>query len=51
VPPKRSPAAAAFIADHHLGQPDDGIERGAQLVAHAGDALAEASKQRSEALG
>src|SRR5262249_58241493 len=30
---------ARRIADHHLGQPDDGIERGAQLVAHTGDEL------------
>src|SRR5262249_23796368 len=30
---------ARRIADHHLGQPDDGVERGAQLVAHAGDEL------------
>ena len=28
-------AEARRIADHHLGQPDDGVERGAQLVAHA----------------
>ena len=27
------------VADHHLGQPDDGVERRAQLVAHAGDEL------------
>src|SRR5262249_7374466 len=27
------------VFDHHFGQPDDGIERGAQLVAHAGDEL------------
>jgi hypothetical protein len=32
-------AKARRIADHHLGQPDDGIERGAQLMAHAGDEL------------
>src|SRR5215472_10590737 len=32
-------AEARRIADHHLGQPDDGIERGAQLMAHAGDEL------------
>src|SRR2546422_11305329 len=25
------------VRDHHFGQPDDGIERRAQLVAHAGD--------------
>ena len=30
---------ARRIGDHHLGQPDDGIERRAQLVAHAGDEL------------
>ena len=27
------------MADHHVGQSDDGVERGAQLVAHAGDEL------------
>src|SRR5215469_9315154 len=27
------------VGDHHFGQPDDGIERRAQLVAHAGDEL------------
>src|SRR5262249_32014334 len=27
------------VRDHHSGQPDDGIERRAQLVAHAGDEL------------
>src|SRR5262249_53411058 len=27
------------IFDHHLGQSDDGVERRAQLVAHAGDEL------------
>ena len=27
------------IGDHHFGEPDDGIERGAQLVAHVGDEL------------
>ena len=27
------------VADHHLGQADDGVERGAQLMAHAGDEL------------
>src|SRR6266571_4461858 len=27
------------VRDHHFGQPDDGIERRAQLVAHAGDEL------------
>ena len=27
------------VGDHHLGQPDDGVERGAQLVAHAGEEL------------
>ena len=32
-------AEALRIAHHHLGQPDDGIERGTQLVAHAGDEL------------
>src|SRR5262249_20121149 len=30
-------AEARRIADHHLSQPDDGVERGAQLVAHAGE--------------
>src|SRR5262249_2249218 len=29
-------AEARRIFDHHLGEPDDGIERRAQLVAHAG---------------
>jgi len=32
-------AKARRIADHHLGQPDDGIERGAQLMAHAGERM------------
>src|SRR5215831_5871189 len=32
-------AEARRVAEHHLGQPDDGIERRAQLVAHAGDEL------------
>src|SRR5262249_49135619 len=32
-------AEALRVADHHLGEPDDGVERGAQLVAHAGDEL------------
>src|SRR6516165_8698506 len=32
-------AEARRMADHHVGQADDGIERGAQLVAHAGDEL------------
>ena len=27
------------VGDHHLGQPDDGIERRAHLVAHAGEEL------------
>ena len=27
------------IADHHLGQADDGVERRAQLVAHIGEEL------------
>jgi hypothetical protein len=27
------------VFDHHLGQPDNGVERRAQLVAHAGDEL------------
>ena len=27
------------VRDHHFGQSDDGIERRAQLVAHAGDEL------------
>ena len=27
------------IGDHHLGQTDDGVERRAKLVAHAGDKL------------
>jgi hypothetical protein len=30
---------ARRIFDHHLGQSDDGIERPAQLMAHAGDEL------------
>src|SRR5262249_54456464 len=29
-------AEARRIGDHHLSQPDDGVERGAQLVADAG---------------
>ena len=32
-------AEARRIGDHHLGQTDDGVERRAQLVAHAGDEL------------
>ena len=32
-------AEARRVGDHHLGQPDDGIERRAQLMAHAGDEL------------
>src|SRR5438132_5080275 len=32
-------AEARRIADHHLGQADDGVEGGAQLVAHAGEEL------------
>ena len=32
-------AEARCVGDHHLGKPDDGVERGAQLVAHAGDEL------------
>ena len=27
---------ARRVGDHHLGEPDDGIERRAQLMAHAG---------------
>ena len=27
------------VGDHHLGEPDDGIERRAQLVAHIGEEL------------
>jgi len=27
------------VGDHHLGQADDGVERGAQFVAHAGEKL------------
>ena len=27
------------VGDHHLGQADDGVERRAQLVAHAGEEL------------
>ena len=30
---------ARRVFDHHLGQPDDGVERRAQFVAHAGDEL------------
>ena len=30
---------ARRVGDHHLGQPNDGVERRAQLVAHAGDEL------------
>src|SRR5262249_36868985 len=30
-------AEARCVLDHHLGQSDDGVERRAQLVAHAGD--------------
>jgi hypothetical protein len=32
-------AEARRVADHHLGEPDDGVERRAQLVAHAGKKL------------
>ena len=32
-------AEAGRVGDHHLGQADDGVERRAQLVAHAGDEL------------
>jgi len=32
-------AEARRVFDHYLGQSDDGVERGAQLVAHAGDEL------------
>src|SRR5262249_21523054 len=32
-------AEARRVGDHHLGQADDGVERGAQLVAHAGEEL------------
>src|SRR6516165_392921 len=32
-------AEARRVFDHHLGQPDDGVERRTQLVAHAGDEL------------
>src|SRR5215813_2372056 len=32
-------AEACCIGDHHLSQSDDGIERRAQLMAHAGDEL------------
>src|SRR5437879_2094297 len=32
-------AKACRVADHHLGQADDGVERGAQFVAHAREEL------------
>src|SRR6478672_3495001 len=32
-------AEARRVGDHHLGQADDGVERSAQLVAHAGEEL------------
>ena len=32
-------AEARGVGDHHLGEPDDGVERGAQLMAHAGEKL------------
>ena len=32
-------AKARRVRDHHLGQADDGVERRAQLVAHAGEEL------------
>jgi hypothetical protein len=32
-------AEARGIGRHHFGQPDDGVERRAQLVAHAGEEL------------
>src|SRR5262249_60408116 len=36
---RRLRAEPRRVADHYLGQADDGVERGAQLVAHAGDEL------------
>ena len=32
-------AEARRVGDHHLSEPDDGVERRAQLVAHAGEEL------------
>ena len=32
-------AEARRVFNHHFGKPDDGVERRAQLVAHAGDEL------------
>src|SRR5262245_3944353 len=32
-------AEACRVCDHHLGEPNNGVERRAQLVAHAGDEL------------
>jgi ABC-type sugar transport system substrate-binding protein len=32
-------AEASRVGDHHLGQADDGVEGGAQLMAHAGEEL------------
>jgi len=32
-------AEARRIGDQHIGEPNDGIERRAQLMAHAGDEL------------
>src|SRR5262249_61897886 len=32
-------AEASGVCDHHFGQPDYRVERGAQLVAHAGEEL------------
>ena len=32
-------AEARRVGEHHLGQPDDGVERRAQLVAHVGEEL------------
>ena len=37
--PRLLRAETRRVSTHHLGEPDDGVERGAQLVAHAGEEL------------
>ena len=43
-------AEARRVGDHHLGQADDGVERRAQLVAHAGEELRLVPAERFELL-
>ena len=42
-------AEARRVGDHHLGEPDDGVERRAQLVAHIGEKLRLVLAERLEA--